>query len=378
MTSVERKEVRFKRRSEKRNKRRTESLKPYDDFSLLENPDNLYYAFKSARKGVTWKESVQRYEASLLRNINIALKKLCNNESLQGGFVEFDIHERGKSRHIRSIHISERVIQKCLCDNILVPILSRSLIYDNAASLKNKGVHFSLRRLIVHLKKYYKKNNSTNDGYVLSIDFSKFFDSIRHDILIIFINKYIKDKRLLKLLADFIMAFGDNVSLGLGSQISQICAIFFPNGLDHFIKQELGIKYYSRYMDDIYLIHKDKDYLIYCYKRIGEYCLSLGLAINKNKTRIDKLSRGFIYLKGRYSLNEKGKIICLPCRASTMRMKKKLYSFRKILDRGGRLNYKDIKQSYQSWRNNFRKRFYAYFRIRKMDDLYNRLFIRTT
>jgi hypothetical protein len=60
-------------------------------------------------------------------------------KSVQSAFVEFDLSEQGKTRHIKSVHISERVVQKYLCGNALVPVLSRSLIHDNRASVKTKA-----------------------------------------------------------------------------------------------------------------------------------------------------------------------------------------------------------------------------------------------
>jgi hypothetical protein len=82
------------------------------------------------------------------------------------------------------VHISKRVVQNCLCDNVLVPLLSNQLIHDNGASVKGKGVHFALRRLIVHMGRFYRSNGFSNSG--------------------------------------------DGKSLGLGSQVSQICAVFIP------------------------------------------------------------------------------------------------------------------------------------------------------
>jgi hypothetical protein len=375
MTSTERRHGRYERRMAQREKLRRERIAEYDDFSRITNPDNLHEAFKKARRGVGWKESVQRFEASWLSNINKIYKKLLNKEDISSGFVEFTIKERGKERHIKSVHISERLVQKAVCDQSLEPILSRTLIYDNSASLKEKGVHFALRRLKVHLSRFYRENGFSNDGYVLAIDLSKFFDSIRHDILLKNISRYIKDPDLFDLIKRFIVVFGDNISLGLGSQISQICAIFFPKTIDHFAKGPLGIKYYSRYMDDIYLIHKSKAHLRHCLKEISKKFEEIGLVVNNKKTRISALKHGFVFLKGRYSLNEKGGIVCRPCRKSTERMRRKLLKFKKIIEQGGRLSYRDIWDSYQSWRNTYKKRFSAYYRIRKMDGLYNRLFI---
>jgi hypothetical protein len=119
-----------------------------------------------------------------------------------------------------------------------VPVLSRSLIHDNGASVKNKGVHFALRRLIVHLSRYYRRNRA-NEGYALLVDFKKFFDSIDHKTLFALLGKKIKDPRIRALTKNFITVFGDGKSLGLGSHVPQICAVFFPNRLDRYIKENL-------------------------------------------------------------------------------------------------------------------------------------------
>jgi hypothetical protein len=67
-------------------------------------------------RGVAWKESVQRFEANAMRNIADIRRKPLAGENIQRGFAEFDLRERGKTRHIKSVHISERIVQKCLCD----------------------------------------------------------------------------------------------------------------------------------------------------------------------------------------------------------------------------------------------------------------------
>jgi len=68
---------------------------------------------------------------------------------------------------------------------------------------------------------------------------------------------------------------------------SQIFAIFYLNDIDHYIKENLKIKYYIRYQDDMILIHHDKEYLKYCLKEIEKELNKLDLKINK-KTKIYK------------------------------------------------------------------------------------------
>jgi hypothetical protein len=374
MNSEERKKSRLKRRLKRREERRQKKFSPYDNFENVINPQNLHTAFRKSRLEVSWKESVQRYEMNLFNRIASTAERLRVGENISSGFVEFDLLERGRLRHIKSIHITERVVQKCLCDTVLVPIISRSLIYDNGGSLKKKGLHFAIRRLIAHLSKYYRQNGNSNEGYCLSVDFSKYFDNIRHDLLFNMLEKLIHDKGVMKLIKDFVIPFGNGKSLGLGSQVSQILAIYYPNYADHYAKEQLKIQFYGRYMDDLYMIHRDKEYLKYCLGKLKEMCNSLGITINEKKTRIVKLKDGLKFLKGIYSLSETGKIIRRAYPDSRKRMRRKLKKFKSLIEKG-KMSYKDIYTAYQSWRGNYVKRFDAFHTVKRMDSLYDWLFI---
>jgi hypothetical protein len=373
MTGMERKEGRHRRRKARRDRKKQDYLSRFDDFSRVADPNNLYEAFKKSKRGVSWKESVQRYEMNLLANIAETVRKLKAGENIGCGFAEFDLMERGRLRRIKSVHISERVVQKCLCGQSLVPILSRSLIYDNGACLRNKGLHFAVRRLIRHLAKYYRRYK-TGRGYCLSADFSKYFDSVPHDVLFRAFQKHIKDRRILNLLHDFIAPFGDGVSLGLGSQVSQISAIFHASPVDHGIKDVRSIKFYGRYMDDLYILSPDKEYLLECLENIKKICAGLGVKINERKTRIRKLKDGVHFLKGIYALSEEGKVIRRADPESRKRMRRKLRKFKSMLE-AGKMSSADVYKAYQSWRGNYRRRFDAYHTVRRMDALYTALFI---
>lgn len=378
MTSVERRQGRYERRKAERDAKRMEKIGHCDSFDRVTDIDNLNLAFQQAKKNVHWKESVQRYEMNRISNIYETRRKLLSGENIQQGFIKFTLRERGKIRQIRGIQIAERVIQKCLCDQVLVPILSRPLIYDNGASLKGKGVTFSIKRLITHLSRFYRQNGFSNEGYALLIDFSKFYDSIDHDILLKLIREQVKDKDVLELTERFIRVFGDGKALGLGSQVSQIAAIYFPNkNVDHFVKEDLRVPFYGRYMDDLYLLHRDKAYLEYCLEEIRKACEALKITVNMKKTRIVKLSHGMVFLKGKYTLLENGRILRTPCRDSAIRMKRKLKKFKGLLE-AGKMSILDIRNAYQSWRGAYKKRFQVYKKVSKIDTYFDDLFVRIT
>ncbi len=136
--------------------------------------------------------------------------------------------------------------------------------------------------------------------YVLKCDISQFFASIDHEILKKKVKRRIKEKDSLKIVYDIIDS--ENPGLGIGSMTSQILAIFYLNDMDHYIKEELKIKYYVRYQDDFILLHESKDYLKMCLEKIKEFLTKEKLTLNR-KTRIYKSTNNFIFL-GR---NKKGK-----------------------------------------------------------------------
>lgn len=369
MNSSERHERRYQRRKEKRNKK--DLIKKYNDFSLITDANVLIDAFYKSKREVGWKTSIQRYEMNLLKNIAEAKNKLEKGESITQGFVEFNLNERGKIRHIKSVYIKERVIQRALCDQVLVPLLSRELIYDNGASMQGKGIHFALNRLTTHLQKYYRHNHFSNDGYVLLIDFSKYFDNISHEKLYQLLEKRFYGKTL-NLIKELIEPFGNKKSLGIGSQISQILAIYYPTEIDNYIKQQLHIKYYGRYMDDSYLIHYDKEYLKECLKKLRKKYKEYGIIVNEKKTQIVKISSGFTFLKVRYILTDTGKVIQKTCCSSITRMRRKLKKFSQLYVEE-KIKPEDIKASYQSWRG-FVSHYDSYHTLLRMDQLYNELF----
>ncbi|MGN0489320.1 MAG: RNA-directed DNA polymerase [Ruminococcus sp.] len=370
LTSEERRRGRYLRRQQARREKKEKKHGAADNFEQVFTFENLYRAYKECRKGVAWKASVQRYIANAPINVIRTRDRLLRGAFKSPGFYEFDIHERGKLRHIRSTVINERVVQRCLCDNSLVPLLQRTFIYDNGASMRGKGYHFAIRRLTAHLLQHYRKHG--NEGYILLFDFSKFFDSVSHAVVKQILNKELTDERLIKLSEHFVDVFGD-VGLGLGSQISQVLALSSANRLDHYIGEVLRINKYGRYMDDGYLIHRSKSKLKACLEGIKEICKILQITLNQKKTQIVKLSHGFTWLKVRFYLTKTGRVVKKIYKRSVTKMRIKLKKLKKFYD-AGKITFDYIYQSWQSWRS-YARRFDAYHTIKNMARLFDDLFI---
>lgn len=331
----------------------------------------LHDSMLECAKGVRWKNSVSAFVHDSIQQLT-SLRRLIN----RGHYrmmdpINFTIYEP-KERHIQSIHFKDRVFQKSLCTNVVTPIIASSFIYDNGASTKGKGYSFSLDRLSHHLHSYYI--NHGTEGYVLKCDISKYFDSIDHSILYDILCTYFFDDRVLFYLKDSIHKYGINdVGIGLGSEINQLMALLYLNDMDHFIKEQLGIKYYGRYMDDFYLIHRDKEYLKYCKNKIEDYVLTnRHLTLSEKKTQIFPITNGFTFIGFRHVLTDSGKVVLKLTQQSIQKMKKKLKSFHGLylMNRIGLL---EIHESYQSWRAHAMIG-NSYKIVSMMDDLFYKLF----
>ena len=204
MTSEERHEARYRRRKAKREAKRKKILEKHTYYEVI-NRNALSKAAKQAARGVEYKASVQRFMLRRLINIAIINKKLIYHKDVRKGFICFPLMERGKLRKIMSVHFAERVPQKSLNQNALVPVIMRSLIYDNGASQKGKGTGFAIKRLVKHLCKHYKKYG--NQGYVLQVDIKNYFGSIDHSIAKQNINNAFDDKGIIWLSELFIDAY---------------------------------------------------------------------------------------------------------------------------------------------------------------------------
>lgn len=338
------------------------------DFEKVYSFEALYRAYKKARKGKRWKEAAAKFEVNLLEAINLLSTMLKTKTYKLSPYNVFKVYEP-KERIVMSNSYKDKVVQHSLCDNVLEPVLTKGFIYDNYASQKNKGTHFGLDRLREFMRSFYRQNGV--DGWVLKGDVTKYFYSIQHDILKQQIRRKITDANTLWLVDMIIDSTEGNVGLPIGNQSSQLFALLYLDNLDHFIKEKLGIKYYGRYMDDFYLIHKDKAYLQECRKQIEAKAAELGLTLN-NKTQLLPLKNGIDFLGFHTYLTESGKVIRKVRHRSKNNVRRKLKKFKGLVD-GGKMTQAQVVCSYQSWKGHASKG-NSYHLIRNMDDYYNKLF----
>lgn len=371
MNSHERKELRYQRRQQKRTQKRQKFLQSLPSYEEVFTFQNLYNAFWACRKEVSWKPSIQIYQHNITTEITKMLNQLHSEQGFRSdGFIEFNICERGKMRHIRSVNIKERVVQRCFCDNYLVPLLTHNLIYDNGASLRHKGVTFSLNRMKKHLQKYYKKHK-TNQGYILLFDFSNYFGSISHEILYQQFDPLMLDEKCRKLFHHLVDVFGD-VGLGLGSQVSQVSAVAFLNKMDHFFENQSCVDGYARYMDDGYVIVQNLQAAQECKEKLFEFAKQLGVSLNEHKIKIIKLTKTFTFLKKRFLLTPIGKVVVRLNYKNVFKHRKRIKKLYCLTEKGV-LTITDLQLSHLSWKGQVIKRYNSRKAVYDIDKQIRRL-----
>ena len=320
------------------------------DYKELIDEKTLLDSLEKCAKSAMWKHSIQ----DALRNKLVIVHELHEQlERLDFSFPphkEFDITERGKMRHIKAPSIKERIVQKALCEKVLIPALSPSLIFDCPATLKGKGVSFARKRLTKHLVDFFRLFR--RGGYVLQIDFKNYFARIDHEKLFEKVSRKIMDKDIFALIRSLIE--NDDAGLGLGSEMSQILALFYASEIDHFCKEILRLKFYARYMDDIYAVHSSRIYLEECLGKIRTLAKIDGIELNERKTKIVPLERGFSFLKVRYRITESGHIIRIPDKSTFRREKRRIRKMRALVDEGV-LTADELLNAYKSWRKPLEK-----------------------
>lgn len=242
----------------------------------------LFDAWNEVKQSKSSHYPILKYEQNLAVNLDNLSSRLKNNTYSPKPLRSFYVFEP-KKRLIEAPDVEDRIVQHALL-NIIRPIIEKRFISQTYACRRFKGTHNCSDQLKNYLIGY------KNSGYCLKLDIHKFFYSIDHSILETQLKKIIKCKETLRLLK----MFYDNdatVGLPLGNVTSQILANLALNDVDHYIKRELKIKHYIRYMDDMILLSDSKEKLKTALSLINTKINEQRLLLN-NKTKISKISEG--------------------------------------------------------------------------------------
>ena len=280
----------------------------YDENSsygqIICNFSNLLNAYHKAHCSKRNDKRVIEFDKHYIRNLHRILDLLKQKKwSEIFKYYRFTIHEP-KVRIVDALEFEGRIVQHVLCDLVLKPLFDPKLIKENCACREGKGTIYASNIMKENLHNFLKKHD---EGYILKMDIRKYFPHIDRTILKNMLKPYFDDE-----MREFVYWIIDNCpeenGLPIGNQTSQWFALFYLNRVDRIIKEKYSCKYYVRYMDDLIVIHEDKEYLKKLLNELNIYIQeNLKLEFNE-KTQLIPLHKGVSFLGWKYTFNENKKI----------------------------------------------------------------------
>ncbi len=286
----------------------------------------LFQAYFDCRKNKRNTANALAFEIDYEHKL-VQLCKAINNDTYKIGRSIAFIVDKPVKREIFAASFRDRVVHHLVIGKIN-HLFEKQFIYDSYSSRVGKGTHFGIQRVDKFIRQC--SANYTNDCYILKLDLQGFFMSINKNILFAKLEQFIEEKYhapdkelIIKLCKQII--FNDptknciikgnksdwnnlppnkslfhskaNCGLPIGNLTSQVFANFYMDSFDHFVKHDLKIRYYGRYVDDFVIVHEDKEYLRNLIPKLSQYLqLELQTTIHPKKIYLQHYTKGVTFL----------------------------------------------------------------------------------
>lgn len=300
----------------------------------------LYEAHLRASKGKRNRREVLEFEIDLETNLINLLNQIKSRGYRMGKYRTFVIYEP-KPRLIQSLPYKDRIVHQWYVEEFIIPYFVPKFIQDTYACIQGRGTHKAVEKVQKYMRIMKRRHGHY---YILKCDIQKYFYSISKDVLFSIFHRYVSDQHLLEFTKLLIYDDESPVGIPIGNYTSQYFANIYLNELDHFVKEELRIEFYVRYMDDFILLVPTKEKARYLKKRIEEY-VETKLCLHLNS-------------KSRYYSNESGVDFCGYRIYETHRLlrKRSKQKIRNLVKKAngdfekGVLNYQKVRACYNSWK----------------------------
>lgn len=253
--------------------------------------ESLLEAWHRTEKGRKTQRNILQFKADLEPSLLDIQNSLIDGTYKTGPYRHFHIYEP-KKRIVSALPIKDRIVQQSVYKAI-EPIFESRFIEQSFACRPNKGAHKGADKVQGYMRQVKRKYGRV---YALKADIAKYFPSICHDVLRRLLRRRIACTKTVDLLDQVIASTDDGASvmprgIPIGNLTSQLFANIYLHELDTFVKHELRVKCYARYMDDFTVIHQDKDYLHELRMKIEIFLWSeLGLRTNA-KTQVFPINK---------------------------------------------------------------------------------------
>ena len=257
-------------------------------FEKFISEENLDLAERRARKGKANRPEVQNFLRCREDNVRALRASILNGTYRTSPYHNFPIYEPKERIISRLPYYPDRIVHHALL-NILEEIWVSQFTADTYSCIKGRGIHACAEAV-----KHALRTDPKGTKYCLKLDIKKFYPSLDHAVLKLIIRRKLKDERFMNVLDELI----DSVPSGMpiGNYPSAYFANLYLSPIDHGIKEELHIKYYFRYADDMTLLASTKEELHSALAWIIEKLEALKLSVKENWQIFPVDSRGIDFV----------------------------------------------------------------------------------
>ena len=265
----------------------------YHDITTVENVLQTWERF---RRGKRHARDVALFEARLGEHLVELYRDLSERTYLHGPYSAFVVVDP-KPRSIHKASVRDRVLHRLLYD-VLYGYFDARFIHDSYSCRNSKGTHRALARFNDCARTVSK--NNTRTCYVLKCDIKKFFTNIDQSVLTNILQRHIADDGIRWLIDKVLSSFSagrPGIGLPLGNLTSQLFANVYLHEFDRYVKQELRVKHYVRYADDIVVLADNREHLISLLPKLQMFLqANLHLQFHEDKVRIATWASGIDFL----------------------------------------------------------------------------------
>ena len=274
-----------------------------DLFNSICSMDNLYRAYQNAKSGKGWYKEVKQIEKRPFYYLAGLQYMLKNHLFKTSEYEIFILNEGKKKRDVYKLpFFPDRIAQWAILQ-VIEPFLVANMTADTYSAIPGKGI----QPIVNDLRGYYKTkrvdgkkksvwvpsillSDEENTRYCYKIDLHHYYQSINHEVLKQKFRKVFKDPELLWSLDEIVDSINTateedlielflsgeievdpNTGIPIGNYMSQYSGNFYLSSFDHWVKEELHVKHYYRYMDDVVIFASSKEELHEIHRKVTAY-----------------------------------------------------------------------------------------------------------
>lgn len=213
-------------------------------FAEIIDPENILRAHFSARQGKSHYKDVIAVNANQDKMLADVQRALWSKQFTTSEYISKNMFDGRKMRLIHKLpYYPDRIVQHALI-SVCEQHWTKTYIRDTFQSIPGRGTSDARKRV-------WKAIKDQPGKYALKFDIQKYYPSVDHEILRQEVRRYIKCKDTLWLIDDIIKS---GPGIPIGNYTSQHFGNLYLSRFDWWAKQQLGVRHYFRYCDDIILI----------------------------------------------------------------------------------------------------------------------------